>query len=473
MTNVKYRDWIRSTMHHLLNWLQQINEIIWGPPLLIFLTFVGAYLSFKTRFVQVRYLWYAHKLAFTRHDDSAEGDISHFQSLMTALAATIGIGSIAGVATALVTGGLGALFWMWVAAFFGMATKYAEAILAVKYRIVDVKGEMCGGPMYYLKNGLGSKFLATAFAILGAVTALGTGNMVQSNSVSCAVSELFGIAPIWTGLLLFVLTGVPLIWGIKSISRIVSFLVPAMAVFYIVGGLIIVFMKFEAIPHAFYLIFKSAFSGQAAAGGFLGATVMSAIQMGVSRGIFSSEAGLGSSPIAAAAAKTDSPGRQALVSMSSVFITTGIVCTITGLVIATTGVLGEIGANGKIINGSALALRAFDAVIPGGGLIVTIALIPFAYSTILGWAYYGEKCIEFLLGIRSVWFYRALFALLVIPGAVLNLELVWKIADIMNGLMAFPNLVGLFFLSKVVSSETRLFDNMLKEEKKKIKQAAN
>lgn len=452
-------------MQKLIEFLTQVNQIVWGPPLLIFLFFVGLYLSIRTRFVQVRYLWYAHKLAFTRHDDSAEGDISHFQSLMTALAATIGIGSIAGVATAIIAGGLGALFWMWVAAFFGMATKYAEGILAVKYRTVDAKGEMCGGPMYYLKKGLNSRFLSVVFAILGAITALGTGNMVQSNSVAVAAHELFGVPHLWCGIVLFLLTGVPLIWGIQSISRIVSFIVPAMAVFYIVGGMIIVSMRFEAIPHAFYLIFKSAFSGQAAVGGFLGATVMNALRMGFSRGIFSSEAGLGSSPIAAAAAKTDSPGRQALVSMSSVFITTGIVCTITGLVIATTGVMGEIGPNGQVINGSALALRAFDRVIPGGGLIVTIALIPFAYSTILGWAYYGEKCMEFLCGLRSIWYYRVLFALLVIPGAVLNLELVWKIADIMNGLMAFPNLVGLFFLAKVVGSETKLFDSMHREER--------
>ena len=451
-------------MDKLLDVLHQINEYVWGPPLLILLVFVGLYLSIRTRFVQLRHLWYAHKLAFTRHDDSAQGDISHFQSLMTALAATIGIGSIAGISTAIVAGGYGAIFWMWVAAFFGMATKYAEAILAVKYRIIDEKKEMSGGPMYYLERGLKSKFLGVLFAILGAITALGTGNMVQSNSVSNAVFELFGISHIWTGLFLFVITGIPLIWGIKSIGKIVSYLVPAMALFYIVGGLVIVFMKISHVPHAFGMIFKYAFTPQAAGGGFLGASVMMAIQMGISRGIFSSEAGLGSSPIAAAAAKTDSPGRQALVSMSSVFITTIIVCTITGLAIATTGVLGEMGPDGKLLNGAALVLRAFDQVIPGGGLIVTIALIPFAYSTILGWAYYGEKCIEYLMGISMVKYYRIVVALLVIPGAVLNLDLIWSFADIMNGLMAFPNLVGLFFLAKVVKRETRLFDNLLKSE---------
>ncbi|MCF7806872.1 MAG: sodium:alanine symporter family protein [Simkaniaceae bacterium] len=452
-------------MDRLIEILTEINGYIWGPPLLIFLILVGLILTFRTRFIQVRHLWYAHKLAFTRHDDSAQGDISHFQSLMTALAATIGIGSITGVATAIVSGGFGALFWMWVAAFFGMATKYAEGILAVKYRVVDEKGQMCGGPMYYLERGLKSKFLAIVFAVLGAITALGTGNLVQSNSVSLAMQEIFHVPLLWSGVALFFLVGIPLIWGIKSIGRLVSILVPAMALFYIVGGLIIVFMKIDMVPHAFGLIFKHAFTPQAATGGFLGATVMKAIQMGISRGIFSSEAGLGTSPIAAAAAKTDSPGRQALVSMSSVFITTVIVCTITGLVIATTDVLGEIGPDGKLLNGSALALRAFDAVIPGGGLIVTIALIPFAYSTILGWAYYGEKCMEYLLGIKAVPFYRILAALIVIPGAILNLEVVWKIADIMNGLMAFPNLVGLFFLTKIVSSETRIFENLLHSER--------
>ncbi|MDN3504509.1 MAG: sodium:alanine symporter family protein [Rhabdochlamydiaceae bacterium] len=456
-------------MEKTIQTLTKVSEFIWGPPLLIFLVFVGLYLSFKTRFVQLRHLWYAHKLAFTRHDDSAQGDISHFQSLMTALAATIGIGSIAGVSTAIVVGGFGALFWMWVAAFFGMATKYAEGILAIKYRVKDKKGEMCGGPMYYLERGLKSKFLAVMFAVLGAITAFGTGNMVQSNSVAYAVYDLTGIPHLWTGIFLFVLVGVPLIWGIKSIGKIVAWLVPAMAAFYILGGLTVLVMKADVIPYAFGLIVKNAFTGQAAAGGFLGSTIMMAIQMGVSRGIFSSEAGLGTSPIAAAAAKTDSPGRQALVSMSSVFITTVIVCTITGLVIAATGVLGEIGADGKVITGSALALRAFDAVIPGGGLIVTIALIPFAYSTILGWAYYGEKCVEYLFGEKGVIPYRVLSALVVIPGAIMNLQIIWLVADIMNGLMAFPNLIGLFFLAKIVSAETKLFDNMLKSERKKAK----
>lgn len=457
-------------MERFINLLNVINSWVWGAPLLILLVFVGIYLTFQTRGVQFRHLWYAHKLAVTRHDDEAEGDISHFQALMTALAATIGIGSITGVATAIAAGGLGALFWMWVAAAFGMATKYGEAILAIKYRVVDEHDEMCGGPMYYLERGAKSRFLAILFAALAALTALGTGNMIQSNSVAGAITEIMpSLNPLWIGCILMILVGFPLIGGIKSIGRVVSIIVPVMAIFYIGASLVVIGYNFSAIPEAFGLIFRAAFTGQAATGGFLGASVMLAVQYGVSRGIFSSEAGLGSSPIAAAAAKTDSPGRQALVSMLSVFLTTGIVCTLTGLVIAMTDVLGQTGANGTILNGSALALKAFDAVIPGGGVVVTIALVPFAYSTILGWAYYGEKCVEYLLGIKWTIPYRILYTLVIIPGAILNLDVIWGIANIMNGLMAFPNLIGLFLLAKVVGKETELFDRMLKLERRSKK----
>lgn len=444
--------------------MTRINDWVWGPPLIIFMVAVGLYLTIRTRGVQFRHLWLAHKLAFTRDDNEAAGDISHFKALMTSLAATIGIGSIAGVATAIVAGGLGAIVWMWGAAIFGMATKYGEAILAIKYRIVDEKGEMCGGPMYYLERGMNSKFLAVLFAIFGAIAAVGTGNMIQANSVAGGMYELIGIDPWWVGIGLMILVGIPLLGGIKSISKIVSILVPTMAAFYILGGLAILVIKIQFVPAAFALIFKSAVSGQAAAGGFLGAGVMQAVQMGVSRGVFSSEAGLGSSPIAAAAAKTDTPARQALVSMSSVFITTGIVCTITGLVIAITGVLGQIGADGNVLNGSALALKAFDAVIPHGGLVVTIALIPFAYSTILGWAYYGEKCVEYLTGVRGVFYYRIICTLAVLPGALMNLDFIWLLANIMNGLMAFPNLIGLVVMTGIIAKETTLFERMLKIE---------
>lgn len=457
------------TMNTLQSVIDHLNDWVWGPPLLILLIVVGTYLTIRTKAIQFRYLWYAHKLAFTRQDNSAQGDISHFRALMTALAGTIGIGSITGVATAIAMGGMGSLFWMWVAAFVGMATKYGEAILAVKYRVADESGEMCGGPMYYLAHGMKAKWLGAFFALFGAITALGTGNMVQANSVVLALEDLFHLSPIWSGLGLMILVALALIRGIKSISKVASFLVPAMAIFYIVSGLVILLLKIELIPAAFRMIVENAFSRQAAFGGFTGATVMMAIQLGFSRSIFSSEAGLGSSPIAAAAAKTDTPGRQALVSMCSVFITVGIVCTITGLVIAVSGAFGEIGPDGKGLNGSALALRAFDLVIPYGALIVTIALIPFAYSTILSWAYYGEKCIEYLFGLRAVKPYRALFILLVIPGSILSLHLIWGFANVMNGLMAFPNLIGLFALAGIISKETHLFEKLLQKEKRALK----
>ena len=333
-----------STIQHIIDLL---NDWIWGIPLLILLVLVGLYLTIRTRALQFRYLFYAHKLAFTRHDDTAKGDISHFQALMTAIAASIGIGSITGVATAIAIGGLGSLVWMWGAALFGMATKYGEAILAIKYRITDELGEMCGGPMYYIAKGMRWKWLGALFSILGAITAIGTGNMVQSNSVALAVADLCHIDPLWSGMILMGVVGMALMRGIKRIGKVAGVLVPTMSLFYIIGGLFIIALKIEAVPATFIIIFKAAFQGQAALGGFAGASAMTAIQSGISRGVFSSEAGLGSSPIAAAAAKTDTPGRQALISMCSVFITTGIVCTITGLVIGVSGVLGEIGTDGK------------------------------------------------------------------------------------------------------------------------------
>lgn len=454
-------------MDRFLEILDTINNIVWGPPLLIFMVAVGVLYTVRLRGLQIRHLIYAHKLAFVRDDGKADGDISHFQALMTALAATIGIGSITGVATAISIGGLGALFWMWVAAFFGMATKYAEAILAIKFREEDVNGQMCGGPMYYLQKGLKAKWLGIIFSVLAAITAFGTGNMVQSNSVATAAFETFSIDPYITGIILAILTAITLLGGISSIGKVVGVLVPAMAVFYFVISLGVVFINITHVPYAFVTIIKSAFTGQAAAGGFVGSTLMLAIQLGVSRGVFSSEAGLGSSPIAAAAAKTDSPGRQALVSMSSVFITTGIVCTLTGLAIATTGVLGASDASGAVLEGSGLVIAAFDSSIPFGGLLVTLIIIPFAYSTILGWAYYGEKSVEYLFGVKAIIPYRIFYIVIVFLGAVLNLQMVWGIANIMNGLMAFPNLIGLLFLSGIVARETELFEALLKREKKK------
>ncbi len=448
-------------MKTLENCLLTVENWIWGAPLLFLLTAVGLYLTIVLRAVQFRYLFYSLKIAFMKHDDKAEGDISQFQALMTALAGMIGIGSITGVATAIGIGGLGSLFWMWVASLLGMATKYAEAILAVKYRTLDAKGEMCGGPMYYLERGLKSKRLAIFFAVVGGITALGTGNMVQANSIAGAVNEIFHIDPMWVGIGLAVITGITLLGGIQSIGKVSSWLVPAMAIFYIVGGLIVIALRIDALPQAFIEIFRQAFQGKAAFGGFAGSTIMMALQYGVSRCVFSTEAGLGSAPIASAAAKTDVPGRQALISMSGVFITSMIVCTITGLAIAVSGLFGQ------PLSGSALALLAFENAFPYGGFVVTISLILFGYSTILGWAYYGEKCMEYIFGLSVVRWYRFLFILVLIPGAMLSLQTVWSFANIMNGLMAFPNLVALFGLSAIVVAETRSFEHLLKFELEK------
>jgi AGCS family alanine or glycine:cation symporter len=452
---------IESLLITLENW-------IWGPPLLVLLCAVGLYLTIALRGIQFRYLIYSLKIAFSRQDNTAAGDITQFQALMTSLAGMIGIGSITGVATAIAMGGLGSLFWMWMASLIGMATKYAEAILAVKYRTLDAKGEMCGGPMYYLEKGFKSKKLAIFFSLVGAITALGTGNMVQAKSIAAAMGDLCQIDALWVGIGLALITAAALFGGIKSIGKVSSWLVPFMALFYIGGGLIVVCLNLNSLPHAFYEIFTQAFTSQAAFGGFAGSTVMMAIQFGVSRSVFSSEAGLGSAPIAAAAAKTDVPGRQALISMSGVFITSMIVCTITGLAIAVSGLFGQVDAEGHLLNGSLLAIGAFQKAFPFGALILTISLVLFGYSTILGWAYYGEKCMEYLFGLSIVRWYRIFFILVLIPGSVLSLQVVWSFSNIMNGLMAFPNLIGLFGLSAIVIAETREFEKLLKFEKKEL-----
>ncbi|MGE5196564.1 MAG: alanine/glycine:cation symporter family protein [Anaerolineae bacterium] len=448
--------------------LNTIDRLMWNNVLLILLVGVGLFLTIRLKGMQFRYLGYSLKLAFTRKDNDAQGDISQFQALMTALAATIGIGSIAGVATAIAAGGFGAIFWMWVIALIGMATKFAEAILAVKYRIVDHRGEMCGGPMYYITHGLQWKWLGILFAIFGSLSAFAGGNMTQSNSIAAALQDLLQIPPLWTGLLLSALTAFVLLGGIKSIGKVSSYLVPVMALLYVAGGLIILALRFEKIPESLLLIFKSAFTGQAAFGGFLGASVMAAVHLGVSRGISSNEAGLGSAPIAAAAAKTDVPGRQALISMTGVFLSSLVVCTITALVIAVTGVLGQVDASGKLLNGAPLVMQAFRSVIPGGGAIVAVGLVLFGYSTIIGWAYYGEKCIEFLAGEKALVYYRGLFCAIVLAGALLSLEIVWPLVDIMNGLMAFPNLIALFALSNVVIAEARGFFDLVHQEKRNV-----
>ncbi len=433
----------------------QIGGWIWGLPMIVLLVGTGLFLTIALRGLQFRKLGHALYLGLIKRKEEGDlpGDISHFQALMTALSATVGTGNIAGVATAITVGGPGALFWMWVTGLVGMATKYAEAVLAVKYRVKDKNGNMCGGPMYYISRGLGWKKTAKAFALFGAVAAFGAGNLVQSNSVAAVVNANFGIPTILTGFLLMLATGAVILGGIKSIGRITGFLVPIMIVFYVLGALAILLFNIGQVPAALALVFESAFNPTAASGGFLGAGVMQALRMGVARGIFSNESGLGTAPIAAAAAKTKHPVTQALISMTQTFIDTIVVCSMTGLVIILTGTW----TSGK--TGAALTSIAFQTGMPGnwGGLIVAFGLILFAYSTIVGWSYYGEKSIEYLLGERSVMPYRIVFAAVVWVGATMKLSLVWGLSDVFNGLMAFPNLVGLVALSPVIVSETRKY----------------
>jgi len=433
--------------------LGEISGFVWGPPLILLLVGTGIFLTIRLRGLQITQLGRALRIAFSRADTRAAGDISHFKALMTALAATVGIGNIAGVATAIAAGGPGAVFWMWMTALFGMATKYSEAILAVKYRVVDESGAMNGGPMYYLERGLGQKWLGVLFALFGSLAAFGIGNMAQANTVATVLETSFGVQPEATGLAMAALTAAVILGGIKRIGNVSGVLVPVMAVIYIVAGLVVLVLNYQAVPGALALILERAFTPTAATGGFAGAMVMQTIKMGVSRGLFSNESGLGSAPIVAAAARTRNPFRQALVSMTGTFIDTLIVCTITGLVIVSTGTWesGQTGAE--------LTVAAFSTGLPGdsGGVIIAIATILFAYSTILGWAYYGEKCCEYLLGIRAVLTYRYLWVIAVFCGALLKLRMVWDFADIMNGLMAIPNLIGLIGLSGVIVAETRRY----------------
>ncbi|MEE4135249.1 MAG: sodium:alanine symporter family protein [Desulforhopalus sp.] len=433
----------------------KIGAFAWGPPMLILLVGTGFWLTLSLRGLQFTKLGHALYLALIKRkeDDDEPGDITHFQALMTALSATVGTGNIAGVATAIAIGGPGALFWMWITGLVGMATKYAEAVLAVKYRIVDENGEMSGGPMYYISRGLNMPWLGAVFAVFAAVAAFGIGNMVQSNSVADAVQATFNV-PTWiTGLVLMGCTAAVILGGIKSIGRVASILVPIMIVFYVLGALYIILGRITEVPAALIFIVTQAFSPTAAVGGFAGASIMLAIRMGVARGVFSNESGLGSAPIAAAAAKTKNPVTQALVSMTQTFLDTLIVCTMTGLVLIMTGVW----SNG--MTGAALTTHAFESAMTGGGYIVTIGIILFAYSTILGWCYYGEKSMEYLFGIKSVLPYRLVFVCFVGVGAVAKLSLVWNISDTLNGLMAIPNLIALLLLTPVIVAETKKYFN--------------
>lgn len=439
--------------------LKNIDGIVWGPPLLILLVGTGIYFTFKLNFIQMFKLPLAIKYLFLNDDDKsdneAKGEVSSFAALCTALSATIGTGNIVGVATAIATGGPGALFWMWVATFFGMATKYAEGVLAIKYREVDENGEMSGGPMYYIEKGVGNKFLANMFAFFGiAVALLGIGTFGQVNSISKAALISFNI-PIWfTAIIITILVTLVTLGGIKRISNVAEKIVPTMAILYIIGALLVLICNFKAIPSAITLIIKSAFNPSAVLGGTTGITISLAIQMGIGRGVFSNEAGLGSAPIAAAAAKTKYPVKQGLISMTGTFIDTIIICTMTGLAIVLTGSFNS------GLEGAAMTTFAFENGLPFaiiGKYIVNIGLIFFAFTTIIGWNYYGERCIQYLIGIKGIKFYKIIFIALVGVGPFLSLNLVFIIADIVNGLMALPNLIGLIKLRNIVISETNNF----------------
>ncbi|MEY8435312.1 sodium:alanine symporter family protein [Streptococcus hyointestinalis] len=438
----------------MLDFFNALDNLVWGPPLLILLVGTGIYLSTRLGFLQIIRLPKAFKLIFTKSD--GEGDISSFAALATALAATIGTGNIVGVATAIKTGGPGALFWMWVAAFFGMATKYAEGLLAIKYRTQDDNGNISGGPMYYIVNGMGKKWkpLAIFFAIAGILVAfLGIGTFSQVNSITSSLQNSFGFSPEIVSIIIAIIVAIIIFGGIQSISKVSESVVPFMAILYILATLTVIFAHYDNIIPAISQVFKGAFTGTAAVGGFAGAAVKEAIQKGIARGVFSNESGLGSAPIAAAAAKTNEPVEQGLISMTGTFIDTLIICTLTGLSIIVTGQWTV-----KGLEGAPLTQAAFSTVFGSvGSIALTLCLVLFAFTTILGWSYYGERCFEFLFGTKGIWLYRSIFILMVAAGGFLKLDLIWIIADIVNGLMALPNLIALLALSPVIFRETKKY----------------
>ncbi|MFC6352588.1 alanine/glycine:cation symporter family protein [Rothia nasimurium] len=444
--------------------LSAISSLIWGPFVLIpLLLGTGIYLTIRLGFIQLTKLAVANRLAFLerKDEDAPGGDISQFQSLTTALAATVGTGNIVGVATAISIGGPGALFWMWITALFGMASKYSEAFLGVRYRTTDAKGEISGGPQYYLQRGIKGplgKFLALFFAVAAVLASFGIGNTAQGNSIAHNLEDTFHLPTGLTGIVLAIITLFVLMGGIKSIGKVTAGFVPIMILFYVGGALYILGVNAAALPAALGQIFSDAFTGTSAVGGFAGASLMYAVQYGVARGIFSNESGMGSAAIAAAAAQTTHPVRQGLVSMTQTFIDTMIVVTCTGLVLVVTGMWQATDSTGEQISASVMTSQAFASVIgPAGSWIVTIGLVLFAYSTILGWAYYGERNIERLFGRRGVTPYRLFFAVIVYFGCTMELTVAWTFSDIANGLMAIPNLIGLLIMSGLIVRETRYY----------------
>ena len=442
----------------IATFLSEFATLMWGPWLLILLLGVGFFLTIRLGGIQVRNLFYAFRLTFSREREG-QGDISHFGALMTAMAATVGMGNIAGVGTAIALGGPGAVFWMWMTGMVGMATKYAEGFLAVKYRQVNHLGEISGGPMYYLEHGLGHKWLGCCFAAFGALAAFGIGNMIQANTTAEAVSESLGISKIIVGFIMAFLTALVIIGGIKRIAEVASLFVPLMVVIYFAGAIIVIFNNLDQLGSGVQMIFKHAFTGTAATGGFMGASLKRTIRYGVARGLFSNESGMGSAPIAAAAARTNQPAKQALVSMTGTFLDTLVVCSLTAIAISSSGVWvsGETGV--------ALTMKAFSAGLPGvwGNMIVTIGAVTFGFSSILAWEYYGEKCFEYLFGNKYVSYYRHVWVSFVFVGAMVKLELVWNFSDAMNALMAVPNLIGLVLLSGTLAKDAQAFEMGIKD----------
>ncbi len=432
-----------------------LSGIVWGPIMLTLLVGTGLYLTIILKGMQFRALPHAFRLVLHK-DHGHEGDISHFAALMTALAATVGIGNIVGVATAITMGGPGAVFWMWVTGLVGMATKYSEAVLAVKYREKGVHG-MRGGPMYYISKGVGLPWLGTLFAIFTACATFGIGNMTQANATAKIFEATFHVPTEVTGIVLTLFTGLVILGGIRTIGKFTSFLVPFMIVIYVGCSLWVLALNASEIPHAFQLIFYHAFNPAAASGGFVGATIAAAMRFGIARGVFSNESGLGSAPIAAAAARTNDPVKQALVSMTQTFIDTLVVCTMTALVILTADSWLQ-GVSAANLTSTSMA----ETLGNSGSVIVAIATALFAYSTLIGWNYYGEKAIEYLFGERSIKIYRVFFTVAVMVGAMVSLEFVWNFSDLMNGMMAIPNLIALLWLSPVIRQETVRYFSSLK-----------
>jgi len=444
-------------------WINQINDIVWGPVLLVLLFGTHIFLTIRLNFIQ-RFIGMGIKLSLSKEE--GKGDISQFAALTTALAATIGTGNIVGVATAISIGGPGALLWMWLTGVFGIATKYSESLLSIKFRELDRKGNIVGGPMFVLEKGLRQKWLGIIFAILTVIASFGIGNMVQANSISHLLNDQFKISQQITGIFLAILTGLVILGGIRSIAKVCEMLVPFMAILYILSLLIIIFITIEKIPNTLYLIFTTAFTGQSAIGGFTGAGVREAIRAGIARGLFSNESGLGSAPIVAAAAKTKNAVRQALVSSTGTFWDTVIICALTGIAIINTD-SWKIGLKGAEISNQTFSILGY-----WGSIILSLSLLLFVFSTILGWSYYGEKALEYIAGIRSIMIFRILWVVFVYVGATTTLNLVWGFSDIANALMAIPNLISLLLLNKFIKKETDKFlskENIDKEDPELVK----